>query len=381
MEKRGKRKPVWFARYRITEMTPDGTKTRRQVAKVIGTMAELPTKKMARDRLFQIVNEAEGTAPRVAATFGEFADRWERTILPLFKFSTRRSYASLLRLYLRPRFGSLPLAQVQAFEVQSLISELSREHAPESCKRVWDLLSGMFRKAMEWNWTRENPCRGVKLPRRFRKPQQAVDSETIARVHATLEEPYATLLLFIAATAFRRSEVFALRWQSIQWDLGLICASENIVDGQWGTPKGQLEPRVLPVPAWVLDRLRSLRDWYGGPEPERVIFASRAGSPLNPANVLNRHLKPACDRLGIPRFGFHALRRGVTTEQVASGTDVITMQGWLGHKDPATTLRHYAMADHRRMRAAVEARGEKLFTTVHQNALTLSNTKLQAPEK
>lgn len=112
-----------------------------------------------------------------------------------------------------------------------------------------------------------------------------------------------------------------------------------------------------------------------------MIFACRKGSPLQPNNVLNRHLKPACDRLGIPRLGFHALRWGVTTEQAASGTDVITMQGWLGHKDPAATLLRYAMADHRRMRAAVEARGEKSFTTVHQNALSLNNTKSQAPGK
>lgn len=57
------------------------------------------------------------------------------------------------------------------------------------------------------------------------------------------------------------------------------------------------------------------------------------GTPLNPSNVLNRHIWPACDRLGIPRFSFHALRRGVTTEQVGVGTDGITMQGWLGRKE------------------------------------------------
>ncbi len=377
LEKRGKRKPVWFARYRINVMSPEGTITRRQVARIIGTVAELPTKKIARDRLLLLVNEAEGAAPRVTATFGEFADRWERTILPLLKPSTRRGYLSMLRLYLRPRFGKSPLGEVSAFEIQALISELSKTHAPETCKRVRDLLSSMFRSAMEWRWLPDNPCRGVRLPRRFRKPQRAVDCQIIARLVAEMEEPYATLLIFIAATGFRRSEVFALRWRSVEWDLGLICASENVVNGEWGTPKGQHEPRLLPLPQWVLHRLLSLRQWYGDPDPEQVIFASRVGTPLSPPNVLNRQIYPACDRLGIPRFGFHAVRRGLTTEQVAEGTDVVTLQRWLGHKDPATTTRHYIMPDALRIKTAVNARGEKLFTTVHQNAPNLDPAKSQ----
>lgn len=384
LEKRGKRRPVWFARYRITEMTPSGTITQRQVGKVIGTVAELPTERAARVRLLQII-EAEGSGPRIAATFGELADRWQRTILPLFKPATRRSYASILRLYLRPRFGDMALADVQTFEVQSLISDLSARLAPESCKRVWDLLSGIYRKAVEWRWVRENPCRGVSLPRRFRRPQRAVDSQTLARVVAELGEPYATLLILIAATGLRRSEVVALRWQSVEWHHGLLCVSENLVNGEWGTPKGRLEPMLMPVSEWVLERLRKLRDWYGDVAgPEQVIFASRAGTPLSPSNILNRHLWPACDRVGVRRFSFHALRRGLTTEQVGQGTDVITMQHWLGHKDPQTTLRHYAMADAGRMRAAVNAWGEKLFTTVHQNgqdAANLNNTESQVLEK
>ncbi len=192
-------------------------------------------------------------------------------------------------------------------------------------------------------------------------------------------EPYATLLTLFAITGFRRSEVFALRWKCVNWELGPIGASEAVVDGQWGTPKGQNETRFFPLPGWVLDRLRSLWERAGRPEPERPLFASRTGRTINPNNVLNRHLWPACDRLGVPRCSFHAFRRGIATAQVLAGTDPKTMQAWLGHKDVQTTLNHYAMANANKLRDAVEAWGEKLRAAEAAN-LSTNSPKLSTSE-
>lgn len=361
LRKRGKRRKVWFVRYRINIMQPDGSIERQQVGKVIGTVADLPTQRAAEIRLREIIREAEFAKPKVAVSFGEFVQRWDETILATnhYKPSTRKGYRGLLRLYVLPRFGEARLSEITTPEIQSLISKLEKRLSPESTKRVWDLLSGLFRVALEWKWVGENPCKGVRLPKRFRRPQPTIDPETAARLIAAVGEPYATLLILLAITGFRRSEVFALRWGSVNWELGLIGASESIVNGQWGTPKGQNETRFFPLPGWVLDRLRSQWQRAGRPSADRPMFASRAGRPINPSNVLNRHLWPACQRLGVPRCSFHAFRRGVTTAQVLAGTDPKTMQAWLGHKDVQTTLNHYAIANAVRLRGAVDAWSEQ----------------------
>jgi integrase len=376
---RGKRRKVWFARYRVNVMQPDGTIERQQVGRVIGTVAELPTKRAAEIRLRELIREADFATPKVAVTFGEFVQRWEESVLPNYKPSTRKAYRGILRLYLLPRFQDAGLADITTPEIQSVISVLAKRLSPESVKRVWDLASGLFRVAVEWKWVGENPCKGVRLPKRFRKPQPAVDPATAARLFSAVGEPYATLLTLFAITGFRRSEVFALRWKCVNWELGLIGASESVVDGQWGTPKGQSETRFFPLPGWVLDRLRSLWERAGRPEPERPMFASRTGRTINPSNVLNRHLWPACDRLGVPRCSFHSFRRGIATAQVLAGTDPKTMQAWLGHKDVQTTLNHYAMANANRLRGAVEAWGEQLRAAEAAN-LSASSPKLSTSE-
>lgn len=245
---RGKRRKVWFARYRINVMQPDGTIERQQVGRVIGTVAELPTKRAAEIRLREIIREAECARPKAAITFGEFVSRWERDVLltPNFKPSTQKGYRGILRLYLLPRFKDEILGNITTPEIQALVATVSKRLSPESTKRVWDLLSGLFRVAIEWKWVGENPCKGVRLPKRFRKPQPAVDPITAARLFAAVGEPYATLLILFAITGFRRLEVFALRWKCINWELGLIAASESVVDAQWSTPKGQNETRFFP---------------------------------------------------------------------------------------------------------------------------------------
>ncbi|MGH9770231.1 MAG: tyrosine-type recombinase/integrase [Candidatus Acidiferrales bacterium] len=117
----------------------------------------------------------------------------------------------------------------------------------------------------------------------------------------------------------------------------------------------------------------------GRPRPESPLFASRTERAINPSNVLNRHLWPACDRLGVLRCGFHAFRRGIATAQVLAGTDPKTMQTWLGHKDVQTTLNHCAMANANKLRGAVEAWGEKLRAADAAN-LSTKPPKLSAGE-
>ncbi len=147
---RGKRRRVWFARYRVNVMQPDGTIEREQVGRVIGAVADLPTKRAAEIRLRELIREADFATPKVAVTFGEFVQHWEESILPNYKPSTRKAYRGILRLYLLPRFRDAGLADITTPEIQSVIAGLAKRLSPESVKRVWDLASGLFRVAMEW---------------------------------------------------------------------------------------------------------------------------------------------------------------------------------------------------------------------------------------
>jgi len=42
--------------------------------------------------------------------------------------------------------------------------------------------------------------------------------------------------------------------------------------------------------------------------PDALVFANRAGKPLNRRNLLRRHLQATCKTLGLPRITWHTLR-------------------------------------------------------------------------
>ena len=82
LRKAGKRRKVWLVRYRVNEMQTDGTIVRRQVERVIGAVAEYPTRTVALARLREIIREADGAAPRPVVMFDEFLERWRENIMP-----------------------------------------------------------------------------------------------------------------------------------------------------------------------------------------------------------------------------------------------------------------------------------------------------------
>ena len=59
---------------------------------------------------------------------------------------------------------------------------------------------------------------------------------------------------------------------------------------------------------------------------------------LDPDNLADRVLAPACKRAGVEWAGFHTFRHTCASLLFAGGKDVKQIQQWLGHADPGFTL-------------------------------------------
>jgi integrase len=71
------------------------------------------------------------------------------------------------------------------------------------------------------------------------------------------------------------------------------------------------------------------------------VFATIAGTELNRANVASRILKPAGKAAGVPWASFHTFRHMCASILFEEGRNVKQVAEWLGHADPAFTLRTY----------------------------------------
>jgi hypothetical protein len=77
------RKKRWTARWREDVVGPDGQILRVRRACVIGTLAELPTQKLARRRLELVLARINSPAyrPGRVATLKDFAEKWKTEVL------------------------------------------------------------------------------------------------------------------------------------------------------------------------------------------------------------------------------------------------------------------------------------------------------------
>jgi len=86
---KGKKLKTWYGVYREDVRTPAGiTRVQRKVR--LGTLAELPTKNSARNKLFELIGDS---TPRriMEMSFRELTERWEAAVGPTIK---RQAYST-----------------------------------------------------------------------------------------------------------------------------------------------------------------------------------------------------------------------------------------------------------------------------------------------
>jgi integrase len=91
-----------------------------------------------------------------------------------------------------------------------------------------------------------------------------------------------------------------------------IAVRENFYRGVFGTVKKKSRKRDLPIPKAVLPVLQELMDCskFKGSD---LVFCTDKGTPLDEKNLMNRTIKPAAKKLGMPWMGWRVFRHTHST--------------------------------------------------------------------
>lgn len=76
--------------------------------------------------------------------------------------------------------------------------------------------------------------------------------------------------------------------------------AETYSSGEFGPPKTRSSRRSIPMSTTLVGIFKRLRP--AGCGPETLVFHTPKGTPLNPQNLYNRELAPACDAIGQARM-------------------------------------------------------------------------------
>ena len=346
---RGKRYPVWVARWR-EDVIEEGQVRRIYRSEVLGTFAEYPTRKLAERELQARLSEVNdpGYRARPTATFQQFAARWEDMVLSQHKPSHQITVRSQIRKYLNPFFGRLQLREIRTELVQHFLSGV--QASPKTVRNLYVTIRSMWKSARVWGYVAHDVCDVIVLPKSHRTRAFFFTLEEVQRIIGAAEEPYKTLYWLAAETGMRAGELTGLRTDDLDLERGLLHVRQSAWRGKIQSPKTENAYRAFSLSPQLCEHLtlylRALR-----PNEARLLFATRNGTPWDSNLVVKRKLRPLLRSLGIGGGGLHAFRHANETIMDRLNVPMRVRQERLGHSDPRITLGTYTHAvseDHRR---------------------------------
>ena len=171
------------------------------------------------------------------------------------------------------------------------------------------------------------------------KKRLTLTPEQFWTLYKELPEPYQTMALLAVLSGLRFGEIFGLRWRYVDFADGVVVVAETVYYGLSSRPKTKASNRKVFVGDLVMEALARLKPQNSGLDD--FVFESLSGTALNPNNVRNRVLIPACKRAGVPLVGWHTFRYTYSTWANPSGESIKALQNQLGHVDSRITLGVY----------------------------------------
>jgi integrase len=158
-----------------------------------------------------------------------------------------------------------------------------------------------------------------------------------------LPEPTRSIVVMIVFGSMRVGEALALRWKRVSHDR--ISIVERVYDGEFDDVKTDAGEREVPLDStgMIAAALRTTWEHSKFHGAEDLVFANKAGNPLDTHNLLNRHIKPAATKLGLPRtVDFRSFRKMHASLLRRTGARAEVTRDNMGHSEIDVSLNIYS---------------------------------------
>jgi integrase len=258
-------------------------------------------------RLLRTLDTGEHVDPN-AMTVREWLTTWLNAVHAEVAPKSHERYAEIVRHFLLPALGNLPLAKLAPSHIQQAYNRWAeggrRDRkegglSPRTRRHIHRILKSALARAVEQQLLARNPADAFKkrLPKVERREMMTLSCEESAWLlqairHTTVYWP----VLLALSTGMRRGEVLALRWKNVDLERGSLRVMESLEQTKDGirfkAPKTE-KARVITLPGFAIEELRGRKRQQaedllllGIRQSGETLVCGRAdGLPLQPQSL------------------------------------------------------------------------------------------------
>lgn len=325
-----------------------------------------PTQKELSAKLRQHIDSYQGAdlTEQSRMTLSEWLDQWLESMADTLRPNTLRNYRSYIENHIRPSLGDKQLTRLAPRDVQRFYEKLGGSLASGTVRRIHTTLHGALKAAQKAHLIASNPTEQIIAPKFSYGAKQILTDEQLDVFMKVIAEDKVWCDFFYTelTTGLRRGEICGLKWEDFDEVSGTlkVCRTVYREDGSGltaGDTKTSAGTRKIVLPlstAALLSKRKAsaMTEWiFPNPlKPEQ---------PADPGSAYRR-LKVLLKQAGLPSIRFHDLRHTFATHALASGVDVKTLSGILGHTRAAFTLDTYTHTTGDMQKRASEVVGDFL---------------------
>lgn len=327
--------------------------------------------------------------------------------------TTKQSMKPRIYNHILPHLGEQPLIRIGDEAIRWWVTQAEQDIDVSTLRTTWKHFSAIMQAAFKAKRIPENPFRDPELrpPKAPVSKAKAWRLETVLGVRESLTARYRVLVDLAVAAGLRQGEAFGFSPDDVVGQEIHVVRQVVKVGGKlaFAPPKGNKE-RVTVCPPGLAERIREYADefptvgvtlpWVDPNRPNlawedrpkvtvRLLVttprvSAKGGGAINRTTWDEKAWKPALAKAGVipepqreqvqgkkvawTRFvwkmnredGFHVLRHTFASVVLQSGETITTLAAWLGHSDPAFTLRTYVHFMPEAGRQALAALGQWL---------------------
>ncbi len=291
-------------------------------------------------------------------TLRELSYAWLAYKRESVKEATYVRYRHLYERHIDAEFGNCPISNLDYAEVEAYIRSKQKGHTHQglSGKTIQDIISVyrlIIRYGTQQGYLEESLLRNIRPSSDWRRGDNRV-SVFLPQERVMLEQYVLTQdnvrcfgILLAMYTGLRIGELCALKWEDIDLHNQVIyvrhtlqrlhdysAAAQEKTKIMMSVPKTQSSLRVIPLSAFLLDRLM-----FFSSLPHHYLLTD-SDKPEEPRAYLYFY-KRQLHICGLPEYTFHTIRHTFATRCVEEGVDIKSLSEILGHSNVQITMNRY----------------------------------------